>query len=140
MLPAQPVLVGTQVVDLGFRIATWVEGLGYEVQVSSDGVAVVEALRRGSYAASFLDDQLGGAGGESIWRMVRPVLGRRLILMARALSNELWFEALRSGVGSVLPLPPEPSMVRAAMQCVAVRAPRPSGSAGASAPPTPLAS
>lgn len=118
MLPAPQVLVGTQVVDLGVRIASWVEGLGYEVQVRSDGVAVVEALRRGSFAASFLDDQLGGAGGESIWRMVRQVLGRRLILMARDVRNELWFEALRSGVGSVLPLPPAPSMVRAAIRAV----------------------
>ena len=118
MLPAPTVLVGTPVEDLGVRIARWVEALGYEVEVRRDGVAVVEALYRGSFAASFLDDQLGGAGGESIWRMVRPVLGRRLILMARELSNELWFEALRSGVGSVLPLPPAQPMVHAALRGV----------------------
>jgi DNA-binding response OmpR family regulator len=118
MLPSPSVLIGTQVLDLGERIAAWVRQLGYVVRVTQDGVEAVEVLRRGSFAASFLDSQLGGAGGESIWRVVRPILGRRLILMASERSNEFWFEALRSGVGTVLPLPPAERMVRAALAAV----------------------
>jgi CheY-like chemotaxis protein len=118
MLPAPAVLVGTEVQDLGQRIACWVRALGYQVWVTRDGVEAVHQLTHGPFAASFLDDQFGGARGETIWRVVRPILGRRLILMARERSNELWFEALRSGVGTVLPLPPEEPMVRAALSAV----------------------
>lgn len=119
MFRVPAVLIGTEVPDLSERIARWVRALGYEVWVSRDGVEAVRTLHHGPFAASFLDEQFGGAGGESIWRMVRPILGRRLILMARERSNELWFEALRSGVGTVLPLPPEEPMVRAALAAVA---------------------
>jgi DNA-binding response OmpR family regulator len=118
MLPVPAVLIGTEALDLGQRIACWVRALGYQVWVTQDGVEAVRTLHHGPFAASFLDDQLGGTGGESIWRVVRPILGRRLILMARERSNELWFEALRSGVGTVLPLPPEEPMVRAALAAV----------------------
>lgn len=120
MLPAAPVLVGIQAPDLGIQIAGWVRQQGYEVRVTADGVEVVEALRTLPFAASFLDSQLGGATGESVWRVVRPILGRRLILMARERSNALWFEALRVGVGTVLPLPPAEAMVRAALAAVAL--------------------
>src|SRR5687767_6945735 len=123
MFRVPAVLIGTEVLDLGERIAGWVRALGYEVWVTRDGVEAVRTLHRGAFqngpfAASFLDEQFGGAGGESIWRVVRPILGRRLILMARERSNELWFEALRSGVGTVRPLPPEEPMVRAALAAV----------------------
>jgi DNA-binding response OmpR family regulator len=118
MRPVPAVLVGTQALELGQRIACWVRSLGYEVRVTQDGVEAVRTLHLEPFAASFLDDQLGGEGGESIWRVVRPILGRRLILMARERSNEFWFEALRSGVGTVLPLPPDEPSVRAALAAV----------------------
>jgi DNA-binding response OmpR family regulator len=112
------VLIGTPVPDLGDRIAGWVRGWGYEVRVTSDGVEAVRVLHRESFVATFLDSRLGGAQGETVWRVVRPILGRRLILMAGELSNEFWFEALRAGVGTVLPLPPAERMVRAALAAV----------------------
>ena len=118
MVRLLPVLIGTQALRLGAEIAQWVRELGFEACLTPDGEQAVTWARRGSFAASFLDVQLGGAGGETVWRVVRPILGRRLILMARELSNELWFEALQVGVGSVLPLPPARPMVEAALSAV----------------------
>lgn len=119
MIPARSVFIGTPARDVGLEIAGWVRSLGYEVEVGLDGACAVQALHRGAFAASFLDHQLGAAEGQTIWRVVRPIVGRRLILMARERNNELWFEALRSGVGSVLPLPPARPMVEAALAAVA---------------------
>ena len=119
MFPVRSVFIGTPSRDVGYEIAGWVRAMGYEVEVSVDGAGAVRALHRGNFAASFLDHQLGAAEGPSIWRVVRPIVGRRLILMAQERSNELWFEALRSGVGSVLPLPPARPMVVAALAAVA---------------------
>lgn len=110
--------IGTPTLEVSSEIAGWVRSWGYEVEVASDGAQAVAALHRGRFAASFLDHQLGAVEGQTIWRMVRPIVGRRLILMARERSNELWFEALRSGVGTVLPLPPARQMVQAALAAV----------------------
>jgi DNA-binding response OmpR family regulator len=112
------VFIGTPTLEVGSEIAGWVRSWGYEVEVASDGAQAVAALHRGRFAASFLDHQLGAVEGQTIWRVVRPIVGRRLILMARERSNELWFEALRSGVGTVLPLPPARQMVQAALAAV----------------------
>lgn len=119
MVRAHSVFIGTPSLAVGSEIADWVRALGYEVELSSDGGFAVEALlHRGAFAASFLDIQLGAAEGQTAWRVVRPVVGRRLVLMARERTNELWFEALRCGVGSVLPLPPARPMVEAALTAV----------------------
>lgn len=112
------VFIGTPALEVGAEIAGWVRAWGYEVEVTCDGMRAVAALHRGRYAASFLDHQLEAAQGQTIWRVVRPVVGRRLILMAHERSNELWFEALRAGVGTVLPLPPAQHMVQAALAAV----------------------
>lgn len=126
MLAARTVLVGSPVLDVGATIAGWVRRWGYEAQVLRDGGDAVQALRFGRYAASFLDVRLLDTSAqvaerEPVWRVVRPVVGRRLILMARECSNELWFEALKAGVGTVLPLPPGERMVQAALAAVSDR-------------------
>jgi len=118
MVLSRSVFIGTPSLEVGAEIAEWVRGWGYEVDLVSDGARAVAALHRGRFAASFLDHQLGAAQGQTIWRVVRPIVGRRLILMARERSNELWFEALRSGVGTVLPLPPARLLVQAALAAV----------------------
>lgn len=118
VLPSQPVVIGTRVSDLGALLAGWVRELGFEVRLTADGVDAVSVVTRAPVTAFFLDSQLGGVGGEPVWRSLRPALGRRLVLMAWDRNNELWFEALRSGVGTVLPLPPARTMVRAALAAV----------------------
>ena len=120
MVRTLQVLIGTQALDLGSQISIWVRELGYEACLTPDGEEAVAWARRGPFAASFLDNQLGGAGGETVWRVVRPILGRRLVLMARERLNELWFEALQVGVRTVLPLPPARPMVEAALAAVDV--------------------
>ncbi len=121
MAPTLPVLVGTQALDLGAALAGWIRRSGFEVEVSADGACAVRALQRSPFAASFLDAGFELRAGEPVWRVVRPILGRRLILMARQRHNELWFEALQAGVGSVLPLPAAEPMVRAALAAVSAR-------------------
>lgn len=118
MLPTPSVVIGTQVSDLGALLAGWVRECGFEVRVAGDGREVVTVAMQVPLAALFLDSQLSGGDEGPVWRTLRPVLGRRLVLMARDRSNELWFEALRTGVGTVLPLPPARPMVRAALAAV----------------------
>jgi DNA-binding response OmpR family regulator len=97
------------------RIAGWVRHLGYEPTVTEDGAAALAWVRDHVFAAHLLDEQLGTDSGERVWRRVRPVLGRRLVLMVEEPRTNHWFEALRAGVGAVLPLPPREATVRAAI-------------------------
>ncbi|MHC5010421.1 MAG: ANTAR domain-containing protein [Planctomycetota bacterium] len=97
------------------RLERWVAGMGYLPSVTADSSETVAWVRERRFVASLLDSGLASRSGERVWRVVRPVLGRRLVLVAETPSRTLWFEALRSGVGAVLPLPARESMVRAAL-------------------------
>jgi hypothetical protein len=121
MTPNPSVLIAMVQDDLRGRLAGWVRSLGYEPRATGDGRETVAWARSESFVASFLDSGLGEAEGETVWRVVRPIVGRRLVLVARERTNDLWFEALRWDVGTVLPMPPEESMVRAALAAVAPR-------------------
>jgi hypothetical protein len=119
MTPHPAVLIGLREREFRDRLEGWVRRLGYDARTTADGSETLAWVREGSFVASFLDSGLGAPEGETVWRVVRPIVGRRLVLMAWERSNDLWFEALRSGVGTVLPLPPEEPMVRAALAAVA---------------------
>ncbi len=100
---------------------------GYRPHFTRGGRETLDSVRRDSFVASFLDSGYWGQGsddtelvdGEAVWRVVRRIVGRRLVLMTRAPRNDFWFDALRAGVGTVLPLPPQEPTVRAALQAVA---------------------
>ena len=115
------VLIGLSARDarreaLGERVAEWVRHLGFEPSLSEDGAETLTWVRERAFAATLLDSRLAADTGERIWRSVRPIAGRRLVLMAREPRTDLWFEALRAGVGAVLPLPPREAAVRAALR------------------------
>jgi len=119
--------------DLGERLVGWVRRLGFDPAVASDGRQVVDRVRRRPFAATLVEYGVVGEGGVDAWRVIHPLLGRRLVLMTREMRRDLWFEALREGVGAVLPLPPREAMVRAAL-CAATGHPVP-GTGARSAPP-----
>lgn len=102
--------------ELGERFAEWVRHLGYEPAVTDDGAQTLTWMQERVFAAALLDCRLAADTGERVWRRVRPIAGRRLVLMAREPRSDLWFEALRAGVGAVLPLPPREATVRAALR------------------------
>ena len=115
------VLIGLSARDagrevLGERVAAWVRRLGYEPTLSEDGAETLRWVRECAFAATLLDSRLAADTGERIWRTVRPIAGRRLVLMAREPRTDLWFEALRAGVGAVLAVPPSEAAVRAALR------------------------
>lgn len=123
MTPNRSVLIGTNVADagdeeLGDRLAGWVRDLGYEPTVSIDGGQTLAWVEERVFAVSLVDCRLVAETGEQVWRRVRPIMGRRLVLMAREPRNDLWFEALRAGVGALLPMPPREVTVRAALLAV----------------------
>jgi len=115
------VLIGLSARDarrdaLGERVAEWVRHLGYEPALTDDGAETLTWVQERVFAATLLDCRLAADTGERVWRRVRPIAGRRLVLMAREPRTDLWFEALRAGVGALLPLPPRESTVRAALR------------------------
>ena len=61
---------------------------------------------------------MGRAEVDVVWRRIRPIAQRRVVLMARESGRNLWFEALRTGVATVLPFPPREAMVQAALRVV----------------------
>lgn len=102
--------------DLERQLVDWVRALGFEAEVVPDGREAVVRVRRRPFAASLFDGGAAGGDGGALWRSIHAVLGRRLVLMTREPTRDLWFEALGEGVGAVLPLPPREAMVRAALQ------------------------
>jgi DNA-binding response OmpR family regulator len=128
MTPSPSILVGlsdreARGLSLGKRLAGWVEDLGYEAALTTDAGQTLAWLEQRAFAASLLDFRLVADTGEQVWRRVRPVLGRRLVLMVREPRNDIWFDALRSGVGAVLPLPVREPAVRAALLAATRRMP-----------------
>jgi CheY-like chemotaxis protein len=109
------VLIGLRAGDWSDRLSVWVRGLGYAVEVAADGASALARVRTRPYAASLLESGLEATESGTVWRVVHQIVGRRLVLMAWERRNDLWFEALRAGVGAMLPLPPEEPMVRAAL-------------------------
>ena len=100
----------------------WVRACGFEPRFTTRAQEAESWLRdeQEAFAASFLDAEMGVGEGRVTWRVVRPLIGRRLVLVVRERRRDLWFEALRAGVGTVLSCPPEEAMVRAALRAVAV--------------------
>jgi CheY-like chemotaxis protein len=123
-MTSQPeVLIGLRPSVQRERLVGWVRGQGYETDVANDGREIVARASARRFAASFLDASLETPEGGTVWRVVLRIVGRRLVLMAHERTNDLWFEALRAGVGTVLLLPPEEATVHAALRAVAASDP-----------------
>ena len=107
--------------ESGDALEGWVRGLGFETRFTTHPREARSWLGQEDYAASFVDSDLGLGEGEAVWRTLRPAVARRTVLLARDRRRDLWFEALRTGVATVLPLPLHESMVRAALKAVTGR-------------------
>ena len=123
MTPHPAVLLGLRpdehdVHELREPMEGWMRRLGFQTRFTTDAREAVSWLHQESFAASFVDCDLGTAEGEAVWRSIRPDFARRTVLLARDRGRGLWYEALRSGVATVLPLPPREAMVRAALMAV----------------------
>lgn len=122
MTPNPAVLVGLRAdTELEGELAGWVRGLGFDTRFTTDAHEVRSWLGQTDYAASFVDCDLGLAEGEAVWRTLRPAEARRTVLLTRDRRRDLWFEALRTGVATVLTLPLHETTVRAALQTVVGR-------------------
>ncbi len=118
MTPSPSVLLSLRDRALREEIDGWMRGYGYETCLTADAEETITWLRQERFSASFLDSGMERADGGAVWRLVRPGTARRVVLMARERNQDLWFEALRHGVATVLPLPPVEEMVRAALSAV----------------------
>jgi DNA-binding response OmpR family regulator len=123
MTPNPAVLVAGLRTDAesGGALEGWVRSLGFETRFTTNAYEARSWLGQEDYAASFVDCDLGLGEGEAVWRTLRPAVARRTVLLARDRRRDLWFEALRSGVATVLPLPLHESMVLAAIEAVTGR-------------------
>ena len=127
MTPNPAVLVGLRAADeLEGDLEGWVRGLGFETRLTTSAREVRSWLGQAdeaapSYAATFVDSDLGLAEGEAVWRTLRPAVARRTVLLTRDRRRDLWFEALRAGMATVLTLPLHETTVRAALEAVVGR-------------------
>ncbi len=119
--PAFPVLIGLRASCFRDEMDRWVRGVGFETFVTDVGRTAVDWVRRTPEALTFLDRDLERVGGEEVWRVVRPIVCHRLVLMAEQRTKELWFSALADGVGSVLPLPSGRDAVLTALRVLGSR-------------------
>jgi hypothetical protein len=120
MLPP-PVLVGLRPSPFREALDGWVRALGLETFVTDRPKDVVVWVRERPDAVSFVDRDLDRLEGVEVWRVVRPIVSHRLVLMARERTRDLWFSALAEGVGTVLPLPTEREVVMTALRLVSAR-------------------
>ncbi len=117
MTPHPAVLLGLRADDRELRdpLEGWVRRMGFRTRFTTDAREAASWLRQEDFAANLVDSDMGRAEGEAVWRTIRPAFARRTVLLARSRGRGLWFEALRSGVATVLPLPPLEATVRAAL-------------------------
>jgi DNA-binding NtrC family response regulator len=112
---------GSEDRSLRVRMEGWVRRCGYRTRFTDDAHEAISWLGQEDFAATFVDSDMGRAEGEALWRRIRPAASgpqgsRRVVLMAREQGRNLWFEALRNGVVTVLPFPPREAMVQAALR------------------------
>jgi hypothetical protein len=97
-------------------MAGWVDGGGFEPYVTDVGRYAVDWVKGSPGGISFFDRDLERLEGQEVWRLARPIVGHRLVLMAEQRTKELWFSALAEGVATVLPLPAERDAVLRALR------------------------
>ena len=118
MTLSRPLLIGLRASPFRDVMADWVRGQGFETFVTDTGREAVAWARSRPETLSILDQDLERLDGVEVWRVVRPIVHHRLVLMAQQRTRDLWFSALEEGVGSVLPLPTEREVVLTALRLV----------------------
>ena len=103
------------------EMAGWVSAGGYDPFVTDRSREALDWVRATPRAVAFCDRDLARLDGEEVWRLVRPIVGHRLVLMAEQRTKELWFSTLAEGVGSLLPRPAERDAVLTALRLVGGR-------------------
>jgi DNA-binding NtrC family response regulator len=111
---------GSEDRTLRVQLEDWVRRCGYRTRFTDDAHEAISWLAQEDFAATVVDSDVGRAEGEALWRRIRPSVrgpqgSCRVVLMAREAGRNLWFEALRSGIVTVLPFPPKEAMVQAAL-------------------------
>jgi DNA-binding NtrC family response regulator len=99
----------------------WVDGSGFEPYVTDVGRYAIDWVRGAPGGISFFDRDLERLDGTEVWRLARPTVGHRLVLMAEQRTKELWFSALAEGVVTILPLPAERDAVLSALRLASGR-------------------
>jgi DNA-binding NtrC family response regulator len=112
----RPVLVGLRPSPFREALDGWIRSQGLETFVTDEARVAVDWVRMRPDAVSFVDRDLERVGGVEVWRVVRPIVSHRLVLMAKERTRDLWFSALAEGVGAVLPLPTEREVVLTALR------------------------
>ena len=122
MMPVPSVLIslseglGDEVAAVRDRLEDVVRGRGDAPRFTTDARETVAWVRDERFAVSFVDSEMEVHAGGQIWRVLRPLVGRRMVLMTRERRRDVWFEALQHGVAAVLPLPPRTRAVTAALE------------------------
>jgi len=117
----RPVLIGLRPSPFRDALDGWVRAQGLGTFVTDRGTDAVDWVRSHPETVSFVDRDLDRLGGVEVWRVVRPIVSHRLVLMAELRTRDLWFSALAEGVGSVLPLPTEREVVLTALRLASGR-------------------
>ena len=124
MSPAPVVLVGLAVspeadADLG-GLRGWIRDFGYEPVLPAGAAEAIRWVGERPLAAAFVEADWRSETVGCVWEQIQGALGRRLVLMARERGPDLWSQAVRVGVGAVLPLPAVRESVGAALKAVTV--------------------
>lgn len=101
-------------------LSRWIRDFGYEPVQPGDASEVIRWGRERPWTAAFVAADWRTATEGCVWEQIQGALGRRLVLMARERGPDLWFSAVRVGVGAVLPLPAVRASVGAALRAVTV--------------------
>jgi len=108
--------LGDEISTVRDRLEDVVRGRGYAPRFTTDAHETVAWIRDERFAVSFVDSEMEVHAGGRIWRVLRPLVGRRMVLMTRERRQDVWFEALQHGIAAVLPLPPRTQAVTAALE------------------------
>ncbi len=104
--------------DLRQRLERWVKCHGFRPRFTPDAGEALRWLEEEPFAASLFDSDMERQDGQMVWQLVEPVVARRSVLLARDRRSTIWFGALRTGMGTVLPFPPDAGTFEEALRVV----------------------
>ena len=123
MTPSASVLLGLRARtgpdrDLRSRLERWVLSHGLRPRFTPDAGEALRWLAEEPFAASLFDSDMELRDGQMVWQLVDRGVARRSVLLVRERRSNIWFGALRIGVGTVLPYPPAEDTFEEALRAV----------------------